>query len=101
MSQIKFDATKFRELMLYVAQRSATDPQFGKTKLNKILYFSDFLAYGLTGHAIAGATYQKLDKGPAPRQFLPVSRELELAGAAVFVEEPVFNHKRVRMIAKR
>ena len=34
---------KFRELILYIAQESEGDPNFGATKLNKILFFCDFL----------------------------------------------------------
>ncbi len=40
---------KFAELILYVSQKSTFDSTFGSTKLNKILYFSDFLAYGKLG----------------------------------------------------
>lgn len=73
---IQYDKNKFRELLLYVAERSENDPLFGATKLNKILFFSDFLFYGDTGKSITGATYQRLDHGPAPRELLPVQKEL-------------------------
>ena len=32
---------RFRELLLYICEKCATDPKYGTTKLNKILYFSD------------------------------------------------------------
>jgi len=35
---------KFQELLLYVAARCEGAPTFGATKLNKILFFADFLA---------------------------------------------------------
>src|SRR5690606_24360644 len=54
--------------------------KFGATKLNKILYFSDFEAYGLWGRSITGATYIRLDRGPAPREILPTLLEMEDAG---------------------
>jgi Protein of unknown function (DUF4065) len=63
---------KFRELVLYISQRCATDPKFGSVKLNKILYFSDFFAYAKSGQAITAFEYQKLPNGPAPRRLLPV-----------------------------
>jgi uncharacterized phage-associated protein len=72
----EFDPRKFRELVLFIAQESA-DPRFGATKLNKILYFSDFKAFGIRGESITGATYQRLDRGPAPVELLPMLRELE------------------------
>lgn len=71
---------KFAELILYISKKSALDPNFGATKLNKILYFSDFLAYGNWGKAITGVEYQNLKKGPAPRRLIPVRTQLKDAG---------------------
>jgi hypothetical protein len=71
-----YSKEKFRELVLYIAEKSSDDAAFGATKLNKILFWSDFLAYANLGEPITGATYQRLDRGPAPRQLLPVQREL-------------------------
>lgn len=76
------DEQKFRELVLYVSQRCANDPTFGAIKLNKTLFYSDFLAYANLGQPITGFEYQKLPNGPAPRRLLPVRdkmiREREL-----------------------
>lgn len=66
------DETKMRELVLYISQRCARNPKFGATKLNKILYFSDYLSYAISGKPITGFEYQKLRKGPAPRNFVPL-----------------------------
>jgi hypothetical protein len=68
---------KLRQLILYVSQKCADQKNFGSTKLNKILYFSDFLAYANTGEPITGAEYQRLDWGPAPRKMKPVLNDLE------------------------
>jgi hypothetical protein len=68
---------KFKNLVLYIAKASREDPKFGATKLNKILYFSDFEAYGLWGNSITGATYIRLDRGPVAREMLPTLREME------------------------
>jgi hypothetical protein len=67
---------KFRELILYVSQKCATDPTFGATKLNKILFYSDFLAYANLGKAITNFDYQKLPNGPAPRRLVPVRDQM-------------------------
>lgn len=99
--QLVFDSAKFKELMLYVAEKSSSDEYFGATKLNKILFFSDFQSYGMTGSPITGATYQKLEHGPAPIQFKPTAREIENEGAGVFVERPVFNYFQKVLIPKR
>jgi hypothetical protein len=78
---IQENERKFAELILYISQKSAFDSTFGSTKLNKILYFSDFLAYGKWGEAITGAEYQNLKRGPAPRRLIPVRKELEIEKA--------------------
>jgi hypothetical protein len=67
---------KFRELVLYVSQKCAFDPTFGATKLNKILFYSDFFAFAKSGAPITGAEYQRLRNGPAPRMLLPVRAKM-------------------------
>jgi hypothetical protein len=71
------DEEKLSELMLYISQKCATDPKFGAVKLNKILYLSDFLAFGNWGEPITGVEYQHLRKGPAPRRLVPVRDALQ------------------------
>lgn len=71
-----FDREKFRELLLYIVERSQDDDALGDMKLNKLLFYADFLAYRRLGHAISGARYQKLEHGPAPRALLPIRREM-------------------------
>jgi hypothetical protein len=68
---------RYRELVLYICQKCATDPKFGATKLNKILYFSDFLAYATLGEPVTGFEYQRLPNGPAPRRMLPMRDDME------------------------
>src|SRR5687767_3702503 len=74
------DDSKLAELILFIAHRSECDERFGAVKLNKLLFFSDFLAYGRLGSSITGQDYQKLQHGPAPRKLLPVVREMEESG---------------------
>lgn len=73
---LDYDEQKFKELILYIAEKSADDPSFGDTKLNKLLFFSDMLHHAIHGTPISGAVYQKLEFGPAPRRLLPVRREM-------------------------
>jgi hypothetical protein len=77
---------RFRELILYVSQKCATDPCFGATKLNKILFLSDFLAFAHHGEPITGFEYQKLAQGPAPRRLLPI-RERMIKDKALGLQE--------------
>jgi len=83
--QPSYDEEKFKELILYLAEKSADDPSFGDTKLNKLLFFSDFLSYAIHGAPITGAVYQKLEFGPAPRRLLPARDELVHEGNASIV----------------
>jgi hypothetical protein len=80
MLKFKQNTKKFRELILYICEKSATDPNFGATKLNKILFLADFWAYGSLGKPITGVEYMKLPYGPAPRPLLPVRRQMERIG---------------------
>jgi hypothetical protein len=97
----RFDASKFKELVLYVAERSAEDPKFGATKLNKILFFSDFLAYLRFGRPISGASYQKLEHGPAAREFLPQRDALLREGAVKIEVRSRFNLPQRRLVPQR
>lgn len=85
----KYEENKFIELMLYVAFRCETNPRFGATKLNKILFYSDFVAYRELGKPITGAVYQKLRHGPAPVMLVPVRKALIKSGAAAIRSVPV------------
>ena len=71
---------RLRELILYVSQRSASDLRFGAVKLNKILFYSDFLSYAMFGRPISGAEYQKLEKGPVLRRFKSIRQKMVEAG---------------------
>lgn len=83
-----FERDKFSELIVYIAERTAADPWFGDTHLNKALYWSDFNAYRDLGHPITGARYFKLPLGPAAKPLLPVRDELVEAGDVEINEPP-------------
>lgn len=68
---------KLRELILYVATLSQFDPKFGAIKLNKLLFYADFLAYQRFGSPITGQEYQALPQGPAPKRLKPVMARME------------------------
>lgn len=81
MEQPEFDQEKFGELIVHLASECHSDPYFGATKLNKLLFFADFLAYKRTGHPITGAEYQALEYGPAPISLMATRGKLEREGA--------------------
>lgn len=47
----------------------ATQMKPWKTKLNKLLFYSDFTMYKQTGYSISGTTYQAIPLGPVPNNF--------------------------------
>jgi Protein of unknown function (DUF4065) len=74
------DDEKLRELILYLAALSGNDRHFGAIKLNKLLFYADFLAYQKFGSAITGQEYQALLQGPAPKRLKPIVEQMKKAG---------------------
>jgi len=75
-----YDPRKFRELILFIAEKSADDGYFADTHLNKVLYWSDALALQRLGRPITGARYQKLEGGPGAVALVPARRAMAGAG---------------------
>lgn len=98
LRQFDFNADKFKELIVYVAERCADDPSFGAVKLNKILYYADFDAYRELGEPISGATYRKLSEGPAPKELLKARNELIEHGRVTLEERTFFNRAQKRLV---
>jgi len=95
------DDSKFKELLLFICRRSEGDEPFGATKLNKLLFFADFMAYRKLGKSITGHRYQKLDNGPAPQALLPIRNQLEEEGAIALGERDYHGHVQKRIFARR
>lgn len=72
----QFNEKKFGELIVYLAMKCDDDVCFGATKLNKLLFYSDFAAYRALGAPITGAEYRALPFGPAPKELLPARERL-------------------------
>jgi hypothetical protein len=96
------DEEKLGELIVYISKKSSGDPCFGATKLNKLLYFSDFLAFGNLGNPITSAEYRHLKNGPAPR-YLEEVRDHLVKTSAIRLETRLLkqDRKQVRTIALR
>ncbi len=94
-------ADKLRELVLYVCKASETDEAFGSIKLNKLLFFSDFLSYIEHGVSITGQEYQKLKNGPAPRVMLPLLNDMQTAQQLAVAKRSYFGRVQKRPLALR
>jgi hypothetical protein len=69
-----------KELILHVAKESHDDPSFGAVKLNKILFYADFMSYLRRGKSITDQEYFALKEGPGPRRFVPIRKDMEKDG---------------------
>ena len=71
---------RLREMILYIVKRHHGDSTFGATKLNKILFFSDFIYYFNNGESITGTAYRKDEFGPVPEKIETVLEQMKLNG---------------------
>jgi uncharacterized phage-associated protein len=92
---------KFRELLLFIARRSEGDPRFGVIKLNKLLFYSDFLAYLELGHPITGQPYFALENGPAPRYLVRVREQMVKSKEIAIARKTTFDGVQERVVALR
>ena len=100
MGRKEFDDRKFRELVKYIAVKSTNDPVFGRTKLNKLLFFCDFLAYIHLGDSITGDTYHKEPYGPVPNHTRTVLTDMKENGEiAEAVVAPFGSHEQHKPVA--
>jgi len=90
------DDSKLRELILYIADKCQVHNLFGKVKLNKILFFSDFLYYQRTGESITGFTYIKQEMGPVPYRMWEIIEEMRAAGELAIVPRQCYTHTQQR-----
>lgn len=93
--------TRLAELILYVARRCERHTAFGAVKLNKILFYADFIAFAKLGEPITGTEYFRLPMGPAPRRLEPVTRTLFDHGDAVEQSRAVFAKMQKRIVPLR
>jgi hypothetical protein len=96
MAEFKFNRAKFEALVLYIAHRRKTDPRFGRTKVAKTLFYSDFDAYRDQDRPLTGATYIRMPFGPYPRELEATEAALADRGV-VYLDyvKDVYEEKRI------
>lgn len=93
---------RLREIILYLAELSENDPKFGATKLNKLLFYSDFISFREYGHSITGAQYMRLPNGPVPAHFVPYIRDEMIASGDIEIQiTKHYTKPQQRLVAKR
>ena len=80
--KIKFEADKFKQLLLYILEKCGGKPNVGETVLYKLLYFCDFNFFEIYEKPLTGMKYKKMQFGPIPDQtlFNPVILEMRSSG---------------------
>lgn len=68
---------RLKNLLLYVLGQMGETFQ---TKMNKVLFYIDFLSYRERGMAISGLAYQALEFGPVPQRWNRVYSEFDEVG---------------------
>lgn len=92
---------KMRELILLISQESEGDAPFGAIKLNKLLFYADFIAYRQLGQPITGHEYMRLPNGPAPRKLVPIREQMEAAGELAISTRQYLGRTQHRTVALR
>lgn len=64
-----------------------------KTKLNKLLFYSDFQHYKTTGFSISGISYRAIEMGPVPTRFQSIFEQIQQQGDIEIVCQVFENDK--------
>lgn len=84
---------RFGDLVRYICARCPHTSLLGATKLNKILWYIDTLAFRQWGRTVSGETaYKKLQYGPVPKRIDSTLEELEQLGFLKVEEELHYKH---------
>lgn len=92
---------KLRELILYIAEHSEGDLPFGKVKLQKILFYADFIMFARSGRSITGQQYTKFPYGPVIRKVDALLDELQAAGSLALANRTYHGKLQQRPLALR
>jgi len=92
-----FDPTKLAEIIKYIC----FNKNIFKTKLLKILFYSDFFHYKENGLSISGLRYAKLPRGPVPNDYeliLGVVQTLDKSIQMEPVDFPDYSGEKVKVL---
>lgn len=71
-----FNRDKFEQVLLYILEKCGARPNVGETVLYKLLYFADFNFYERYEEFLTGASYRKIQHGPAPCEITDVIQKM-------------------------
>jgi putative zinc finger/helix-turn-helix YgiT family protein len=70
-----FDYQRFAAVVIWLCSRM---PAVTTTKLNKLLFYTDFLFYKHNAVSFTGATYRRLQYGPVPAEYSILRQKMEM-----------------------
>lgn len=89
---------KFKQVFLYLLEKTAGKPNVGMTVLYKLLYFIDFDYYERYEEQLMGLTYIKNHHGPTPREFIGVVDEMKRSGEIEEVKSTYFTYEQRKFL---
>lgn len=92
---------KFKQVLLYVLEKTAGNPKIGMTALYKLLYFIDFDYYEKYDQQLMGLTYIKNHYGPTPREFVKVVEDMKQAGDLEEVRSSYFAYEQRKFLPRK
>lgn len=95
-----FRKPSFEILTEMVVFFSHTLPSF-KTKMNKLLFYADFLAFREFGHSISGATYKAIPYGPVPEKYESIFENLSTTDVIDIHYEPKPDGSKIEKLVGR
>lgn len=93
-------ADKFEALVHYICWRCQDPTKLGATKLNKVLWFSDAIAFVNHGKPITDSVYVKRQFGPVPKKILQTLSRLERGNKLAVRETEYFGKPKREFFAK-
>lgn len=94
-----FDQDRLKTLVHYICYQCHDPSVLGAIKLNKILWYSEVIAFGRSGDSLTGETYVKQQFGPVPRHVLGIIEDLKAEGALVTREVEFYGKLKKKYIA--
>ena len=102
MTELRSRIEKLIEAVVFISHHSEGDPNFGMTKLAKLLYYADCEAFVETGETITGTIYVHFPHGPYSQDWHEVRRRMaESRDASIVYERPGEDFSGYSIQAKR
>ena len=92
---------KFKQVLLYVLEKTAGKPNIGMTALYKLLYFIDFDYYEKYDEQLMGLTYIKNHYGPTPREFIKVVEDMKQGEELEEVKSSYFAYEQRKFLPRK